>query len=102
MRFDSVAFLASQTQTGDVNTPMPKLFLTNSKGKRRSVNLVSLSNSQRPNEIQLRELDQINRRLPPNILAEMSAKGLTIPPRDFGLLLSRLKAADDLDISIGD
>ncbi len=81
---------------------MPKLFLTNTKGKRRSFNLVSLSNSQRPNEIQMRELDQINRRLPPNILTEMSASGLTIPPRDFGLLLSRLKATDDLNISIGD
>ncbi len=81
---------------------MPKLLLTNTKGKQRFFNLVSVSNGQRPNEIQLRDLDQINRRLPPNILSEMSASGLTIPPRDFGLLLSRLKASDDLNISIGE
>jgi hypothetical protein len=80
---------------------MPKLLLTNIKGKRRSFNLVSASNSQRPNEIQTHELDQINRRLPSQILTELAARGLTIPPREIGLLLSRLKAAD-LNISIGD
>jgi len=80
---------------------MPKLLITNPKGKRHSFNLVSASNSQRPNEIQTHDLDQIIRRLPPNILEEMSARGLTIPPGEVGLLLSRLKAAD-LNISIGD
>jgi len=80
---------------------MPKLLLTNAKGKQRSAMLVPASNSQRPNEVQMRELDQINRRLPPQILEEMSVRGLTIPPREIGLLLSRLKAAADLDISIG-
>ena len=81
---------------------MPKLLLTNLKGKQRSVNLVSASNSQRPNETQMHELDQVNRRLPPQILTELSARGLTIPPSEIGLLLSRLKAAADLDVSIGD
>jgi hypothetical protein len=81
---------------------MPKLLLTNTKGKQRSVNLVSASNSQRPNETQMHELDQINRRLPSQILTEMSARGLSIPPSEIGLLLSRLKAAADLDISIAD
>jgi hypothetical protein len=80
---------------------MPKLFLTGSKGKRGSFNLVSASNSHRPNEIQTHELEQINRRLPPNILEEMSARGLAIPPNEIGLLLSRLKGRD-LNISIGD
>jgi hypothetical protein len=80
---------------------MPELLLTNAKGKRHSAKLVSASNNQRPNEIQMRELEQINKRLPPNILAEMSARGLAIPPREFGLLLSHLKASD-LNISIGD
>jgi hypothetical protein len=80
---------------------MPTLLLKDKKGKQRSFNLVSASNSQRPNEIQTQELDQINRRLPPNILEGMSARGLTIPSREIGLLLSRLKAPD-LDISIGD
>ena len=81
---------------------MATLFITNTKGKRRSFNLVSASNGQRPNELQMRELDQINRRLPPKILEEMSARGLTVPPSEVGLLLSRLKPAKDLDISIGD
>jgi hypothetical protein len=81
---------------------MPKLFLTNTKGKRSSVNLVPASSSLQPNEIQMRELDQINRRLPPDILAEMSSRGLSVPPREIGLLLSRLKGAADLNISIGD
>ena len=83
------------------NKPMPKLLLINSKGKQRSFDLVSASNSQRPNEIQTHELDQINRRLPPNILQEMAARGLTIPPSEIGLLLSRLKSPE-LTISIGD
>jgi hypothetical protein len=81
---------------------MPKLFLTDTKGKQRSANLVSASNSQQPNESQGRELEQINRRLPPEILAEMSTRGLAIPPREIGLLLSRLKADADLKLSIGD
>ena len=80
---------------------MPELLLTNPKGKRHSAKLVLTSNNQRPNEIQMRELEQINKRLPPNILEEMLARGLAIPPREFGLLLSHLKAAD-LTISIGD
>jgi hypothetical protein len=50
----------------------------------------------------MRELDQINRRLPPQILEELSARGLTIPPQELGLLLSRLKSAADSIISIGD
>jgi hypothetical protein len=81
---------------------MPKLLFTDAKGKPRSFNLVSPSNSQRPNESQMRELDQINRRLPPQILEELSARGLTIPPQELGLLLSRLKSAADSIISIGD
>ena len=80
---------------------MPNLLLTDKKDKRRSFNLVSASNGQRPNEIQTYELDQINRRLPSQILTELATRGLTIPPREIGLLLSRLKAAD-LNISIGD
>jgi hypothetical protein len=80
---------------------MLKLNITNTKGKRRSFNLVSASNSQRPNEIQTNELEQINRRLPSHILSELSVRGLTIPPREIGLVLSRLKAAD-LEISIGE
>jgi hypothetical protein len=81
---------------------MPKLLLTNAKGKQRSVNLVSASNSQRPNEIQMHELDQINRRLPSQILGEMSTRGLTVSPPEIGLLLSRLKSTADLKISVGD
>jgi hypothetical protein len=81
---------------------MPKLHLTNAKGKRHSTDLVSASNSQRPNENQMRQLEQINRVLPPDILSEMSARKLTIPSRELALLLSRLKAAADLNISIGD
>ncbi len=96
------ALAASRAQTGGVNSVMPKLHLTSTKGKRRSINLVSASNSQRPNEVQMREFDQVNRRLPPHILEELSARKLTIPPQEIGLLLSRLKAAADLNISIGD
>jgi len=81
---------------------MPKLFLTNTKGKRHSINLVTVSNRQQPNEVQMRELEQIQRRLPSHILAEMSANGLNVHPRDFGLLLSRLKGAEDSTISIGE
>jgi hypothetical protein len=80
---------------------MPKLFITNKKGKQRSVSLVSASNSQRPNEIQTRELDQINRRLPSQILSELSSRGLTIPTREIGLFLSYLKAGD-IVISVGE
>jgi len=77
---------------------MLKLNITNTKGKRRSFNLVSASNSQRPNEMQAQELEQINRRLPSHILSELSARGLTIPPRESGLVLSSLKAAG-VDVS---
>jgi hypothetical protein len=85
-----------------MNTPLPKLLLSKPNGKRRSINLVSASNSQRPNEIQERELDQVNRRLPPRILEELSARKLSIPANEIGFLLSRLKGAADLNISIGD
>jgi hypothetical protein len=81
---------------------MPKLLLTNAKGKRHSATLVSTSSNQRPNEIQMRQLDQVNRILPPEILSEMAARKLAIPPREIALLLSRLKAAAGLTISIGD
>ncbi len=81
---------------------MPKLVLNDAKGKPHSFNLVSASNTQRPNEAQKRDLDQVNRRLPQQILEELSARKLTIPPQELGLLLSRLKAAADLNISIGD
>ena len=81
---------------------MPKLLLTSPKGKQRSATLVSAANSPRPNEIQMRELDQINRRLSPEILTELSTRGLAIPPREIEPLLSRLKGAGDLTISIGD
>jgi hypothetical protein len=80
---------------------MPKLLLINAKGKPRTVNLVSASNGQQPNEIQTRELDQVYRRLPQEILQDLSARKLTIPPQEIGLLLSRLKASADLNISIG-
>ena len=81
---------------------MPRLVLTYTNGKERSVKLVSTSNTRRPNEVETRLLDQINRRLPPQILTEMSVRGVTIPSREIGLLLSRLKAATDLNVSIGD
>jgi hypothetical protein len=80
---------------------MLKLTITNTKGKRHSFNLVSASNSQRPNEIQTQELERINRRLPSNILSEMCARGLVIPPREVGPVLSRLKAPD-VEISVGE
>jgi hypothetical protein len=99
---EGVAFVASLAQIGGRNNLMPKLLLTNAKSKQHSTKLVSASNSQRPNESQMHELDQVNRRLPSQILAEMSARGLTIPPQEIGLLLSRLKAAADLNISLGD
>ena len=81
---------------------MPKLVLTHTDGKCRFVTLVSTSNSQRPNETQIRQLEQVNRRLPPEILAEMSTRGLVIPPREIDVLLAHLKAAGDSNISIGD
>jgi hypothetical protein len=81
---------------------MPKLLLTNAKGKQHSAKLVSASNSQRPNETQMRELDQLNRRLPSQILEELSTRGLTIPPQEIGLLLSRLKGNVEWKMSIGD
>jgi hypothetical protein len=84
------------------NSIMPKLLLTNTKGKLQSTNLVPASSSQQPNEIQKRQLDEINRILPPDILSEMATRKLAIPPREIALLLSRLKAAADLKISIGD
>ncbi len=79
---------------------MATLVVINAKGKPHSVNLVSASNTQRPNEAQKRDLDQVNRRLPQQILEELSARKLTIPPHELGLLLSRLKGAADLNISI--
>ena len=81
---------------------MPKLLLTDAKGKQRSAKLVPVASSQQPNEVQKRELDQINRRLSPEILAAMSARGLTIPPSEIALLLSRLKSGADLKIDIAD
>lgn len=96
-----VAFVPARAQSGAGNILMLKLNITNTKGKRRSFNLVSASNSRRPNEIQTQELEQINRRLPSHILSELSSRGLAIPPSEIGLLLSRLKAPD-LDISIGE
>jgi hypothetical protein len=81
---------------------MPELLLTNAKGKRRSVKLLSASNSQRPNEIQMRQLEHINRILPPEILSEMATRKLVIPTREIALLLSRLKGVADLTISIGE
>ena len=94
--------MSNRAQIGGVNNVMPKLLLTNAKGKRRSVNLVSASNSQRPNESQMHDLEQVNRRLPPHILEELSARKLAIPAQEIGLLLSRLKTTADLDITIGD
>jgi len=79
---------------------MPELLLINAKGKRRSVKLVSAPNSQRPNDTQMRDLEQVNRRLPPHILEELLARKLTIPPQELAFLLSRLKAAAGLNISI--
>lgn len=81
---------------------MPKLVFTHPDGKCRSATLVSTSNSQRPNETQLRQLEQVNRRLPPETLAEMATRGLVIPPREIDVVLAHLKNADDLNISIGD
>lgn len=81
---------------------MSKLVLTHPGGKSRSVPLVSTSNSQRPNETQLRQLEQVNRRLPPEILAEMATRGLVIPPREIDVLLSQLKTGDDLSITFGE
>lgn len=81
---------------------MPRLVLTRPDGKCHFAALVSTSNSQRPNETQMRQLEQVNRRLPPEVLAEMSTRGLVIPPREIDLLLARLKAADGVNISIGD
>ncbi len=96
-----IAFVTGRAQIGEGNIFMLKLNITNTKGKRRSFNLVSASNSQRPNEIQTHELEQINRRLPPHILSEMSVRGLAIPPHETGVVLSRLKAAD-VEISVGE
>jgi len=81
---------------------MPKLLLTQANGKQRSADLVPAAANRQLNEIQTRELDQVNRRLPSNILADMAARGLAIPPREVERLLSRLKAAADLEITIGD
>jgi hypothetical protein len=81
---------------------MPKLLLTDAKGRQRAAKLVPVASSQQPNEIQKRELDQINKRLSPELLAEMSTRGLTIPPSEIALLLSRLKSSADLNITIAD
>lgn len=100
--FHGVAFVVWRAQTEGENDLMPQLHLTNAKGKRHSTSLVSASNCQRPNEVQMRQLYQINRILPPEILSEMSSRKLVIPSREIGVVLSRLKAAADLNISIGD
>ncbi len=81
---------------------MSKLLLTKPKGKSRSFDLVPSSNSQWPNEIERHQLDQINKILPPEILSEMAARKLAVPPREIALLLSRLKAAEGLKITIED
>ena len=99
---DGVAFAASRAEIGCANNLMPKLLFTDKKGKLCSATLLSTSNSQRPNEIQTRDLDQIYRILPPHILSELSARGITIPPHETALLLSHLKAAPDADFRIGD
>src|SRR5229473_749273 len=91
----------SSTNWG-TNNVMPNLVFTSTKGKRHSAKLVSASTCQQPNEIQMRQLDEINRILPPDILSEMSARKLVIPPREIALLLSRLKAAADAQITIGE
>jgi hypothetical protein len=98
----SVAFLDGGEHSSGPNNVMPRLLLTLPNGKQHSANLVAASASQQPNEIQKRELDQINKRLPSQILEEMSARGLNILPREYGLLLSRLKTTADLSITIGD
>lgn len=81
---------------------MPKLVITHPDGKSHSAGLVSAANSPRPNEVQMRQLEQLHRRLPSEILTELSARGLAIPPREIDVLLARLKAAADLTISIGE
>jgi len=85
-----------------VSISVPKLIITNANGKQRSISLVSTSSSQRPNEIQTRELDQVIKRLPAHILEALSARKLTIPPREAGPALSHLKAAADFTLSIGE
>jgi hypothetical protein len=95
-----VASAAGRAHIGGLNNLMPELLLINAKGKRRSVKLVSAPNSQRPNDTQMRDLEQVNRRLPPHILEELLARKLTIPPQELAFLLSRLKAAAGLNISI--
>ena len=81
---------------------MSKLLLTTAKGKQHAVKLVPASSSQRPNEVQMRELDQVNRRLSPEILADLSARKLMVAPTEISLLLSRLKSVTDATITIGE
>lgn len=81
---------------------MPKLVLTHNDVTHHSVALVSSANSQRPNEVQTRQMDQVIRRLPPEILTDMTARGLVLPPRELDLLLARLKSGNDIKFSIAD
>jgi hypothetical protein len=81
---------------------MPKLTFTDPHGKRHSALLVTTANAQIPNEIQTRQLEQINRILPPEILETMSARRLAIAPREIGLLLARLSKSADPKISVED
>jgi hypothetical protein len=81
---------------------MPRLVLTDVRGKQHSALLVSTASAQRPNEIQMHQLDLINRRLPSEILAAMAERRLALAPREFDLLLARLSKGADLKISIED
>ena len=95
-----VAFNPGRAQTECATNVMPRLVVTNARGKRRSVNLVPASNSQWPNETQMHQLDEINRILPTEILTEMGTRRLAVPAREIGLLLSRLKAGANSNITI--
>lgn len=81
---------------------MPKLIVTNAKGKRLSTTLVPKSNGQWPNESQTHQLNEIHRILPPEILSELGSRGLAVPAREIASLLSCLKAAASLNITIED
>jgi len=50
----------------------------------------------------MRQLEQVHKILPSEILSEMATRKLAIPPREIGLLLSRLKAGADSKITLGD
>ena len=81
---------------------MSKLLLTDAKGKQRAARLVPIASSQQPNEVQTRELVQVNKRLSPEILGELAKRGLAIMPSEISKLLSRLKSHAELTISIAD